>query len=88
MGQAPSSADLSSLDARAPRLAALDVPALVIAGEADAISLAPSRRLAEILPRGELTVLPGAGHVVNLSAPAAFNAALSGFLDSLPDERG
>lgn len=70
------------------RLPSLDVPALVIAGEADAISLAPSRRLAELLPRGELTVLPGAGHVVNLSAPAAFNAALSGFLESLPDERG
>lgn len=77
-------ARLPSLDARAPQLTALAAPALVIAGEADAISLAPSRALAALLPRAELAVIPGAGHVVNLSAPAAFNAVVSTFLDSLP----
>ena len=81
-------ARLPSLDERASQLAALAAPALVIAGEADPISLAPSRRLATLVPRADLAVVPGAGHVVNLAAPAAFNAALSRFLDSLPAEQG
>jgi len=29
-------------------------------------------------------VVPGAGHIVNLAQPAAFNAALTTFLDALP----
>jgi pimeloyl-ACP methyl ester carboxylesterase len=81
-------ARLPALDAQAQRLASLAVPTLVIAGERDANSLPPSRRLATLLPRAELVVIPGAGHVVNLAAPAAFNAALISFLDALPDEQG
>jgi pimeloyl-ACP methyl ester carboxylesterase len=67
----------------APRLRALDVPALVIVGDRDRGSLAPSRALAGALPRARLVVVPGAGHVVNLAQPAAFNAALNGFLEDL-----
>jgi pimeloyl-ACP methyl ester carboxylesterase len=81
-------AQLPTLDGLAPRLASLTIPALVIAGERDVTSLPPSRRLAQLLSRAELVVIPGAGHVVNLAAPAAFNAALSSFLDALPDEQG
>ncbi len=67
----------------APRLRTLDVPALVIVGDRDGGSLEPSRALAAALPRAQLVVVPGAGHVVNLAQPAAFNAALSGFLEGL-----
>lgn len=81
-------ARLPSLDARASDLAALVAPTLVVAGELDAISLAPSRRLATLLPHAKLAIVPGAGHVVNLAAPAAFGAALAGFLASLSVERG
>lgn len=81
-------ARLPTLEALAPRLASLDLPVLVVAGERDAVSLAPCRRLAALLPRAELVVVPGAGHVVNLAAPAAFNAALCAFLDALPGPPG
>lgn len=72
------------LDALAGPLAALDRPALVVAGAEDTISLPACRELAERLPRAELVVIPDAGHVVNLSAPRAFDAAVAPFLDGLP----
>lgn len=62
------------------RLARLDVPVLVIVGSNDPGSVAPSHALSEALPHAHLTVIEGAGHVVNLVAQAAFNAALDAFL--------
>jgi pimeloyl-ACP methyl ester carboxylesterase len=76
-------ARLEPVEALAPRLAALRLPVLVIAGERDAGSLPVSRALAEAIPGAELAVIPGAGHVVNLAAPAAFDTALLGFLARL-----
>jgi 3-oxoadipate enol-lactonase len=76
-------ARLEPVEAMAPRLASLRLPVLVVAGEGDAASLPTSRALAGALPRAELVVVPDAGHVVNLAAPAAFNAALLGFLGAL-----
>jgi pimeloyl-ACP methyl ester carboxylesterase len=64
----------------APELRRVAVPVLVVAGEGDASSLAASRTLARALPRARLVVVAGAGHVVNLEQPEAFNAALLGFL--------
>jgi pimeloyl-ACP methyl ester carboxylesterase len=68
----------------ASALAAVAAPALVVVGAEDRGSRAPSEALAAALPRARLVVVPGAGHVVNLAAPAAFNAALETFLDGLP----
>src|SRR5213592_773616 len=64
----------------APRLAALALPVLLIVGANDRLSLGPSRELAAAAPRARLVVVEGAGHVVNLAEPAAFNAALEEFL--------
>src|SRR6266566_3177814 len=69
-----------SLDELAPRLAELARPALVIVGARDRMSLPASRVLAAALPRAKLVVVEGAGHVVNLAQPAAFNRALEEFL--------
>ncbi len=76
-------ARLEPVEALAPQLAALALPALVIAGERDAASLPASRALAEAIPGATLVVVPDAGHVVNLAAPAAFDAALLAFLEGL-----
>ncbi|HUH13090.1 MAG TPA: alpha/beta fold hydrolase [Longimicrobiales bacterium] len=73
-----------SVEALAPRLASVQIPTLVVAGTADRASLGPCRELAKALPAAELEEIPGAGHVVNLAAPAAFNAALRRFLEGLP----
>jgi pimeloyl-ACP methyl ester carboxylesterase len=55
-------------------------PPLVIVGGSDRLSLAPSRALADALPEARLVVVEGAGHVVNLADPEAFNAAVRAFL--------
>jgi hypoxanthine phosphoribosyltransferase len=73
-------ARLEPIEALAPRLAGLHIPALVIAGARDAGSLPTSQALAAALPLAELHVIEGAGHVVNLAAPAAFDALLLDFL--------
>jgi 3-oxoadipate enol-lactonase len=71
------------VEALAPRLVALDLPALVVAGAADRGSLGAARALAAALPRARLEVIEGAGHVVNLARPDAFNRLLLGFLDEI-----
>jgi pimeloyl-ACP methyl ester carboxylesterase len=37
------------------------------------------------IPGARLVLLPGAGHVVNVEAPEAFNEAVRGFLGDLPE---
>jgi pimeloyl-ACP methyl ester carboxylesterase len=66
--------------ALADSLGALGLPVLVIAGERDPVSLAPCRELAQALDGASLVVVPEAGHVVNLEARDAVNAALREFL--------
>ncbi|MFJ9693241.1 alpha/beta fold hydrolase [Kitasatospora sp. NPDC101183] len=69
-------------------LRAARVPALVIAGEQDALVAAQeSRRLAELLPQGRLLTLPQAGHLQPLEAPEEVTRALAGLLDEV-DEVG
>jgi len=73
----------ASVEELAPRLGTLSQPALVIVGGHDRLSLAPSRALAAALPRARLVVVEGAGHVVNLARPDAFNVALLEFVGGL-----
>ncbi len=56
----PSVAELSV------HLEAFTAPALVLVGSRDRLSLAASQALAEALPRAQLEIIEGAGHLVNL----------------------
>ena len=68
-----------------PFLQWIAVPTLVIVGEHDAITPPKAARsLTEKIPQASLVTIPGAGHLSNLEAPAAFNAALLAFLRTLP----
>jgi pimeloyl-ACP methyl ester carboxylesterase len=68
--------DLKGYDA-APGLRNLSVPVTLIWGEEDQLSpLGPWRDLAQECPALHFSVIPQAGHVPMLEAPAAFNAAL------------
>ena len=78
-------ASLPTAEQLRDELVALAVPALVVVGSNDRASLVPARELAEALPDARLVEVPGAGHVVNLAAPAAFNDALVAFLDERVD---
>ncbi|GAA3813112.1 alpha/beta hydrolase [Sphaerisporangium flaviroseum] len=64
----------------ADRLAGVDLPALVIAGDEDEGCLEPGLMLKRTLPRSGLLVLPKTGHTVNLEEPDAFNRAILEFL--------
>ena len=62
-------------------LRGVTAPTLCVAGSDD--TNAPVRavqRLAETIPGARFELIPGAGHLVNLEAPAAFNACLEGFV--------
>lgn len=67
-----------------PVLPMIDVPTLLLHGEAD--ERAP-RRVADDLHRGirgsQLVMLPGVGHEIHLEAPGEFNARVRPFLRSI-----
>lgn len=66
------------------RLDAVDVPALALVGAHDELTPpAYHEYLAEEIPDGEWTEIPDAAHLAMLERPAAFNEALSAFLDRL-----
>lgn len=64
------------------RLAEIDVPALVIHGDADmAIPIERGQDMAQRLPDSKMVTVPGAGHAPNLSHPQLVNAAIEDFLN-------
>jgi len=68
-------------------LARLDVPTLVIWGTAsDVLSEAQTRRMVEVLPKGELVSVTGLGHAPTLNEPEAV-AGLDSFLAPVPAAR-
>lgn len=70
------------------RLPGLDVPAVVVHGDADAIvPIENGRVLAQRLPDAELVVLPGVGHVPTLTRPLEVAAAIERLGDRV-DARG
>src|SRR4051812_41240001 len=66
-------------------LPTIAVPTLLLWGEFDARSpLSVAHAFARAIPRAELAVIPGAGHMTNLERPAEFNAAVRAFCRALP----
>ncbi len=57
-------------------------PALVMTGELDTWSgPAQHRAIAAAIPNSELAIVPGAGHMIQLEAPEAVNAAIARWLE-------
>ncbi|WP_223838340.1 alpha/beta fold hydrolase [Saccharopolyspora pogona] len=69
----------SFYDLRA-ELAAMDVPALIVAGDEDDRVLETDLMLKRTIPRSGLVVLPKTGHVTNLEEPELFNHHVERFL--------
>jgi pimeloyl-ACP methyl ester carboxylesterase len=68
-----------------PTLAAsLRAPLLILVGEQDEHFVIASHRMADAIPHAQLAVIPDAGHSPQSENPAAWIAALTGFLSSLP----
>jgi pimeloyl-ACP methyl ester carboxylesterase len=65
-------------------LRTVTVPALVVAGEQDALSsVADAQAMVDALPEARLVVVPRSGHLTAVEAPDAFNVAAREFLTSL-----
>ena len=59
----------------------ISVPTLVVVGEEDGLTPPEvAREMAGRIPGAKLEILPGAGHLSPLEAPAAFNRAVARFL--------
>lgn len=66
------------------KLAALDVPTLVLWGESDDFApVASAHRLADEIPGAELRFIAGAGHFLYSDAPEESTAAVAEFLNGL-----
>lgn len=66
---------------RTPLLAQINVPTLIITGSADEmIPPSESEAMAAAIPGSKLVVIPGVGHLSNVEAPDAFNAAVRDFI--------
>jgi 3-oxoadipate enol-lactonase len=65
-------------------LGSITVPTLFVVGEDDALSPPEvAREMQERTQGSTLAVLPRAGHLSNLEAPEAFNAAVAAFLETV-----
>lgn len=62
------------------QLKTMMVPTLVMTGDEDDHCLQPSIYLKKMLPACGLSVLPKAGHTLNLEEPALFNSVVSDFI--------
>lgn len=66
-----------------PALPGITVPTRVIVAEEDRfLTVETGRAISEHLPRGDLVIIEQSGHMAPIEQPAAFNAALFGFLDA------
>jgi pimeloyl-ACP methyl ester carboxylesterase len=66
------------------RLESVKVPTLVLIGEKDEFQREPAEVLATRIPGARLVRVPGGGHLLNLTSPAEFKAAVSAFLAARP----
>jgi pimeloyl-ACP methyl ester carboxylesterase len=62
------------------RMAAIDVPLLVVSGDEDEPCLEPSLLIKRVVPKSGLAIVPKTGHAVNLEEPVVFNQLLDDFL--------
>jgi 3-oxoadipate enol-lactonase len=66
------------------RVAAIDVPTLVLVGDEDGVTPpALSAELALLIAGSQLVHIPEAGHLANAEQPEAFNSAIESFLAEL-----
>ncbi len=66
-----------------PRLAALEIPVLIIVGDEDEPCIEPGVFMRRTIPRSGLLIIPQSGHTINLEEPELFNRAIDQFLEKV-----
>ncbi len=67
-------------------LSGISVPTLVMSGDRDIVSLEHTIKFYRSLPRAELSIIPGASHMLPMEKSALVNSHLLEFLNGLGDE--
>ena len=62
------------------RLESVRVPTLILIGEKDEFQREPAELLAKRIPAARIVRIPGGGHLLNLTSPKEFEAAVSAFI--------
>jgi len=75
------------LYAHQERIAALNLPALVVLGDEDEPCVKPSHFLKATLPGARLEIVAKTGHCVNLEEPALYNRLVMGFIEGIEARR-
>jgi pimeloyl-ACP methyl ester carboxylesterase len=75
------------LYAHKDKIAALNLPALIVLGEEDEPCIKPSYFLNATLPGARLEVVAKTGHAVNLEEPALYNRLVMGFIEGVEAKR-
>jgi 3-oxoadipate enol-lactonase len=65
------------------RLESVRVPTLVLIGEQDVWQMEPAEIIARRVPGARIVRVPGGGHLLNLTSPEAFDAAIRAFIPGL-----
>jgi pimeloyl-ACP methyl ester carboxylesterase len=63
------------------RLQEVKVPTLVLLGDKDAFQREQAELLQRSVPGARLVVIPGGGHLLNLTSPKEFQSAVTAFLN-------
>jgi pimeloyl-ACP methyl ester carboxylesterase len=63
------------------RLQEVKVPTLVLLGDKDAFQREQAELLQRSVPGAQLVVIPGGGHLLNLTSPKEFQSAVTAFLN-------
>ncbi len=64
-----------------PLLPEIDIPTLVCVGEQDIITnIEEAQHMAQAIPQAQLTVIPKAGHLTAIDAPATLTVAMASFM--------
>lgn len=71
---------------RIDRLPELGIPTLFLVGEYDEARPETMREFQALVPGSRAKVIPGAGHLINVDKPQAFNDAISEFLTSVESQ--
>jgi pimeloyl-ACP methyl ester carboxylesterase len=66
------------------RLESVRVPTLVLIGDKDEFQSEPAEILAKRIPGAQIVRIKGGGHLLNLTSPAEFQAAVAAFLAKKP----
>ena len=65
-----------------PALRQLDIPTLVLHGDKDFVPVELVARIADAMPHGRLTAIPGCGHFSYLEFPDLVHTHISSFVEA------